>query len=138
MMNRTSPPSRTGRSILAVFAGLLAVVVLSIATDEILRAAGIFPPASQRMPDKLFLLATAYRTVYGALGGYIAARLAPYRPLSHALVLGSIGFAVALAGFVATREAGPELGPRWYSLAIILIALPSAWLGGTIQARKTR
>jgi hypothetical protein len=40
------------------------------------------------MADALLLLATAYRTVYGVAGSDLAARLAPGRPMAHALALG--------------------------------------------------
>jgi len=64
------------------------------------------------MPGKLFLVATAYRMVYAVAGSYIAARLAPDRPMQHALVLGFVGLALSIAGAVATWNAGPELGPK--------------------------
>jgi hypothetical protein len=65
------------RSIGAVLAGVLVIVVLSIGTDVALHAAGVFPASGERMPDALLLLATAYRSVYAIAGSYIAARLAP-------------------------------------------------------------
>ena len=76
-------PRRIGRSIGAVLAGALASIVLSIGTDAVLRGTGIFPPLGQPMNDALLLLATAYRTVYGVAGSYIAARLAPDRPMAQ-------------------------------------------------------
>ena len=81
----------TLKSIGAVLAGFVAVFVLSLGTDVVLHATGVFPPWDQRMSDGLFLLATAYRTVYCIAGSYIAARLAPNRPMEHALVLGVLG-----------------------------------------------
>jgi hypothetical protein len=36
-----------------------------------------------------YLLALVYRTVYGILGGYVTARLAPRAPMRHALILGA-------------------------------------------------
>ena len=97
--------NRTGlilRRIGAVFAGLLAVIVLSVGTDAILHATGVFPPLGQPMSDKLFLLATAYRTIYGIIGGYVIARLAPDHPMALALFMGFMGFIVCIVGAVAT------------------------------------
>ena len=88
-MTETQSPRRIGRSIGAVLAGFLAVVILSLGTDLALHAAGIFPALGDRMSDSLFVLATVYRTIYAVLGGYITARLAPNRPMEHALVGGS-------------------------------------------------
>ena len=69
-MSETRPPRRLGRSIGAVLAGILAGIALTIGTDLALRASGVFPPLTQQPPmsDALFLLATAYRTLFGAAG----------------------------------------------------------------------
>ena len=56
-----------------------------------LNAIDVFPALGEPMSDPLLLLATAYRTLYGVVGGYIAARLAPDRPMIHALALGVLG-----------------------------------------------
>lgn len=128
--------SRVMQSAGAVLAGLLAIVVLSIATDMVMHLTGVFPPMSQPMPDPMFLLPTSYRVVIGVLGGYLSARLAPYRPMTHAMVLGCIGVAVSIAGAVATWNAGPEFGPKWYPLALVVTALPSVWLGAKLVTRK--
>ncbi|MEX2263582.1 MAG: hypothetical protein WD696_16615 [Bryobacteraceae bacterium] len=137
-MSETDHTPRIPRRIGAVLAGLLAVVILSIATDMTLHASAIFPPAGQPMVDALWLLAAAYRTVYGAAGGYIAARLAPDRPMTHALALGVIGLAMSIAGAVAAWNGGPAYGPKWFSLALIAIALPSAWAGGRLLGAQLR
>jgi hypothetical protein len=131
-------PRRRWRSIGAVVAGLLAIVVLSTATDMVLHATGVFPPFGQPMAGALFLLATAYRIVYGVAGCYLAARLAPDRPMQHALALGVVGLVVSIAGAVATWNRGPEFGPKWYPLAVIAIALPCAWAGGRLRLMQLR
>jgi hypothetical protein len=131
-------PRRILRRIGAVLAGLLAIIILSSATDMALHATGVFPPSGQPMADALFLLATAYRIVYGVAGGYLAARLAPDRPMQHALTLGVVGLAISIAGAVATWNAGPAFGPKWYPLALIAIALPCAWAGGRLREMQVR
>jgi hypothetical protein len=127
-MNDTQHPRRIGRSIGALLTGILAGVILSLGTDELLHVAGIFPAWGQPMSDALFLLATVYRTVYNVGGSYIVARLAPDRPLQHALASGVVGLVLGTAGSVATWNRG--LGPHWYPLAIIALAMPCAWAGG--------
>lgn len=127
-MSEMPRPRRILRRIGAVLAGFLAVVILSIATDMALHASGVFPSFGQPMSDALFLLATAYRIVYGVMGSYIAARLAPDRPMQHALALGVVGLVVSIAGAVVMWDAGPA----WYSLAVIAIAMPCAWAGGRL------
>jgi hypothetical protein len=134
-MSETHPPRRTGQSFGAVLAGIAAGVVLSLGTDSALRAAGIIPPLGQQPPmsDSLFLLATTYRIVYGIAGSYIIARLAPDRPMRHALIGGAMGLVVSGVGVVAMWNHQPPLGPHWYSLALAVTALPCAWLGGKLR-----
>ena len=130
-LTETQSPRHIGRSIGALFAGLVTVVILSLGTDLALHAAGIFPALGERMSDSLLLLATAYRTVYAIAGGYITARMAPDRPMQHALAGGLVGVALATLGAVTTWNRA--LGPHWYPLALIVTALPTAWLGGKIR-----
>jgi len=137
-MSETRGPRRIGRSIGAVVAGALVGIILSIGTDMVLRAAGVFTPLGQPMADSLLLLATAYRTVYGVLGSYITARLAPQRPMAHALVLGVMGLIVSTLGAVVTWNKGPEFGPHWYPLALIATAIPCAWAGGKLREIQLR
>jgi len=128
VMTETRRPRRTLRRVGAVLAGLLAIFAITTVTDIVLHATGIFPPWGQPMSSALFLVALAYRIVYGVLGCYIAARLAPDHPMRHALALGVVGVVLSTAGAVAMWEAGPV----WYSLAVIGISIPCAWVGGEL------
>jgi hypothetical protein len=121
----------TRRSVCAIVAGFLLVVVLSIATDAGLHAAGIYPALGQRMSDGLFALATAYRLLFAILGSYVTARLAPNKPMKHALIGAAIGTAIATAGAIATWN--KDLGPHWYPIVLILTAFPTAWIGARIR-----
>jgi uncharacterized protein YdhG (YjbR/CyaY superfamily) len=78
------------------------------------------------------MIATAYRTIYGVLGAYVTARLAPSRPMKHALSLGAIGLAVSVLGTVVTWNNGPAFGPHWYPIALDVLAMPQSWLGGKL------
>lgn len=110
-----APPSRPSRRILrrigAVLAGLLTVAILDTSIDVLLHATGVYPPWFQPMATPLWLLAIGYRMVDGITGGYIAARLAPDRPVQHALALGIIGLVLSTAGVIGTWSKGPELDP---------------------------
>jgi hypothetical protein len=123
-VSETHPPQRTGQSIGAVLAGIAVGVVLSLGTDSALRASGIFSPLGQQPPmsDSLFLLATAYRIVYGIAGSYIIVRLAPDRPTQHALAGGAIGLVVKHRRRCRDVEPRAPLGPHWYSLALAVTA----------------
>jgi hypothetical protein len=126
----------TLKSIGAVVAGFVVVFVLSLGTDIVLHETGVFPSWGQRMSDALFLLATAYRTVYCIAGSYVAARLAPDKPMKHALLLGVAGLIISTVGAVVTWNKGPEFGPHWYPVALIVTAIPCAWLGGKLRIMR--
>ncbi len=119
-----------GRSVAAVAAGIVSGVVLQMGADEALRAAGLFPPAGERMGDGMFLLAAAHRAVFSIGSAWLTARLAPDRPMQHALVLGALGLLANAAGVAVAWQAGPAMGPLWYPLALTAAALPAAWAGG--------
>ncbi len=132
-MSEIHGPRRIVQRTGAVLAGLIAIIVLSLGTDLVMHATGVFPSWGEPMSDGLFLFAMAYRTVYNIAGCYIAARLAPDRPMAHALALGIIGLIVSTAGAIATWDRGREFGPKWYPLALIATALPCAWVGGKLR-----
>jgi hypothetical protein len=127
---------QTIRSVLAVVIGLIAIVVLSIGTDMGLQKAGIFPSfeTPQAFTISMLLAATAYRCAYAVIGSYIAARLAPSRPMLHAMILGGIGFALAILGAVVEWSAGNQ----WYPITLVVTALPCAWLGGKLVGLRPR
>lgn len=131
MVGSHTPPRRLGRSVWAIVAGFLAVVVLSIGTDVVLHKLGIFPPLGERMADRLFVWATIYRTIYAIIGSYITARLAPSRPMWHAMLGAIIGMIIGTVGAVVTWNKG--LGPHWYPLALIVTGIPCAWIGAKIR-----
>ncbi|MBV8674172.1 MAG: hypothetical protein JOZ33_12120, partial [Acidobacteriaceae bacterium] len=104
--------------------------------DIAMRGIGALPPLQQPMNDAQAALAFGYRTVFAVIGAYVVARLAPYRPMQHALIGAAIGMVLATVGAVATRNI--SLGPHWYSVALIVVALPTGWIGGKLREMQTR
>jgi hypothetical protein len=119
-----------GKSIWAVVAGVLFIVVVTTLVDIVLHLAGVFPPMEQPIDDKLALLATAYRVVISVAGAWLTARLAPMNPMKHALILGGVGVVLGLVGLSLTWNKG--LGPHWYPIALVVLAVPQCWAGGKI------
>jgi hypothetical protein len=122
-----------GRSIVALLGGFVAVVVLSIGTDVVMIKMGVFPKLGDPMADNLLLLATTYRTAIGVAGSYITARLAPFRPMFHALLGGVVGLVLSTAGAVGTWNQPVAIGHHWYPLALIATVMPTAWAGGKFR-----
>jgi hypothetical protein len=137
-MTERQRPRRTGRSIFALLAGIFAGIIITTVTDVILHATGFFPPWGQPVGDKPLVVATAYRIVYSVLGSYIIARLAPDRPMQHALIGGVLGFIVSGVGAAVTWNRGPAFGPHWYPLVLVVTALPCAWAGGKLRMLQLR
>lgn len=117
------------KSVVAIFSGFMLVVLLSVATDAL-----FFGRTETGISDQRLSLALAYRCLYLIAGAYVAAAMAPSRPLIHALVLGVVGVALASAGAVMMWDRGQH----WYPLALIATALPCAWVGGRIHAEIER
>jgi hypothetical protein len=127
----TIPSRKIGRSIFALLGGFIVNVMLSLGTDFGLQAVGVLPAIGQGpLDDFQSALAAAYRTLYALFSSYIVARLAPYRPLEHALGGAAIGMMFAIAGAAATWN--KALGPHWYPLLLIVTALPSGWAGAKL------
>lgn len=132
-MNKTTPiePSPF-KSLGAIIAGFLATVVTTTLFDTVMHQAKVFPDYGEPMSDALFLLALGYRVILNAFGCFIAAKLAPYFPMKHAIALGIFGMIMASVGaYVMWGK-----GPHWYSIANIAIALPCAVLGGKLYERQ--
>lgn len=122
------------RSTGAILLGFVTTVVLSAGADQILHATGVYPPWGEPMGDRLYALALCYRLIFAILGCYIAARLAPARPMLHAMILGAIGLVLSILGAAAMWH----MGSQWYPIALVLTALPCAWIGGALHSRQAR
>jgi hypothetical protein len=124
------------RSFLAVVAGFLTVVGLSLATDQLLHVLEVYPPWGQAMFEpRLNALALTYRIVYTLLGGFVTARLAPRAPMRHVMVLAAIGLVAGTAGAVVAIT--QDFGPNWYPIALALTAYPVTWLGGRVGVERS-
>ena len=139
-MNASSVPRvqsrRLGRSILAVLAGIAVGIFLSLGTDWALRVAGLVPAQNEPWPNQLLLLAAVYRSIYGVIASYVIARLAPYRPMGHALLAGALGMVASTLGAVAAWST--TVGQHWYEVALVLTAIPTAWIGAKLHLLQFR
>jgi hypothetical protein len=126
----------TWKSIWAVAAGVLTIIIVTTLVDIVLHAAGVYPAWDKPLDHSLALLASSYRLVISIAGAYLTARLAPDRPLRHAVILGFVGTLLGVVGIVATWNAG--LGPRWYPVSLAVLAIPQCWFGGWLFARRSR
>lgn len=118
------------RSILAVVAGVLVIIVVTVLVDMGMHVTGVFPPSDQPLNDTQCVIAILYRIVISVGGAWLTARLAPDKPMKHAMFLGCVGTVLGLVGVVATWNLG--LSPRWYPIALAVLAIPQCWIGGKL------
>jgi hypothetical protein len=122
------------KSIGAVLAGFIFIVITHTGTDAVLESVGVLPKDNLFVSTGLILFVLSYRAVFSLFGCYIAARLAPSSPMKHALALGVLGVLLSAAGAIAT--ANMNLGPAWYAWTLVIITMPVAWLGGKLYELK--
>ena len=128
------------RSIGAVMAGYL---VSALLTGLTIAALGALFPASYN-PENLewVIFNVLYGCAFAVVGGYVAARLAPARPMAHAIVLGLLMavFAVITGYAVSVTPPSPEYAnqPGWYYPVLAITVLPSILLGAWLSVRGKR
>lgn len=125
---RTNTKNNVFKSIGVVLLGFMAGALLSVMTDFLLESIGVLSS-----PDKgLFItwqiiLVLAYRGIYTVFTGALVAKLAPNKPLQHALFLAGIGVVLTV---LATLD--PEFAskaPLWFPYTLAAITIPCTWLG---------
>ena len=122
----------TFKSIGAVLAGMIVIVVLSVGTDFVLESLGIFTPPDQGFfTPWMLMLALIYRSIYAVAGGYVTAILAPNHPMRHAIILGLIGIVLSILGAIVAWDLSSHCDP----IALILTTLPCTWLGGRLKTK---
>ena len=122
------------RSIGAIAAGFVVIAVLAFGTDALIRAnvPGVFD-ANNRVDDPMWLaIILLYVTVYATFGCWLAARLAPDRPMRHALILGALGLVFNVIGASQMWDTAPA----WFHVVGLLLVMPTAWLGGWLAERQ--
>lgn len=123
------------RSIGAIVVGFVFIAVLSFGTDALVRAAlpDAFDISSGRTDHlSILIFSLVYVGVYAVVGCYLTARLAPSRPMWHALVLGFLGLLFTGAATVKLWS----MAPAWYNVLSLVLVMPYAWLGGWLAERS--
>ena len=123
-----------GRSVFAIITGFIVIGVLAAGTTALLGSAmpGVFD-ANGRASSVAWELAThAYVFAYATFGCWLTARLAPDRPMRHALILGVLGLIFNIVGTAMQWNTAPV----WSHALGVGLVMPAAWLGGWLQARR--
>ena len=123
-----------GRSIMAVAAGFLFIAMLAFGMDMVMKQVmpGAFNAEGHIESVPMLLFAMFYVAVFAIAGCYLAARLAPNRPMRHALILGALGLVFNL---IAATQVW-DTAPAWYFIASLVLVMPYAWIGGKIRENQ--
>lgn len=122
------------RSIFAVVTGFVFIALLSTGTELAIKAAipALFDADGGTRSVTVLLLTIGYVGLYATMGCYLAARLAPRRPLQHALGLGIVGLVFnGVGSWYAWSTA-----PAWFHGGSLLLVMFWAWLGGRMRVQE--
>jgi hypothetical protein len=122
------------RSIWAVVAGFLFIGVFATAAGKIMQAMSpyAFNSAGATNSVAILVLMTVIVGVFGVVGCYITARLAPSAPMKHALILGLLGLIIHGVSMAMSWGAWPA----WFQILNFLLVMPYAWYGGRLRENE--
>jgi hypothetical protein len=122
------------KSILAVVVGFVVTGLASALVDFTMNGLGVLNfDDFKNSPTWVIATVVAYRFLFNTIGSYTTARLAPINPMRLVMIGGTMGFVLSIIGAVSMWE---KAAP-WYNIAIVIIALPSAYIGGRLYVRLT-
>ena len=119
------------RSIVAVAAGFFTSTVLSLGGDLAFRRLSpeAFDVGGRAVDEGALFIMMGYEALFVLLAGYVTARLAIRRPLTHALVAGVIILLARAFSVFLTWETGPT----WFHIGILVLIIPVALLGAKLR-----
>lgn len=122
------------RSILAVVAGFVVIGILAFGTGKLVQSTSPseFDASGTPTTTLMMIVQLLYVGVYATFGCWLAGRLAPSRPMLHALIVGVLGLALNIPSAIMLRDTHPA----WYLAAGVLTTMLWAWLGGRIAERQ--
>jgi hypothetical protein len=127
------------RSVLSVLAGIVVLTVTSFAIEAVADPllTRMFPQAlpdhaaiTHNLPASVFMF--FYTSLCVVAGGYVAGYLARHHPAMHALVMGAVQMLLTIWAMISL----PDVAPLRNWIVAILLAIPTAWLGGFLRAKQ--
>ena len=116
------------KSIGVIILAFMINALLSITTDFLLESIGILPkPENGLFETWAILLVLFYRAAYTILTGFIIAKLAPVKPMLHAMILGTIALIITLPA--VSNPSFAEKSEMWFGYALLALIFAYLWLG---------
>lgn len=127
------------KSIGAVLAGFVAATII-VLLSTMIAVALMLPPAGPGMMPEPTGSYLAVNLVCGLLaaivGGWLAARLAVWAPLGHAMAVGTVMLVLGLGTAAMESDGTTGNQPGWYLYALPMIGWVGAATGGLLAARR--
>jgi hypothetical protein len=127
------------RSVLSILAGIVVLTVTSFAIEAAVDPllARMFPNAlpdhaaiTHNLPASVFMF--FYTSLCVVAGGYVTGYLARRRPAQHAVAMGAVQAVLTIWAMISL----PDVAPLRNWIVAILLAIPTAWLGGFLRAKQ--
>jgi len=120
------------KSIGVILLAFAVIALLSMLTDFLLESIGALPNPQKGLFEKwAIFLVLFYRGVYTIFAGFIVAKLAPTKPMLHAIILGIIGTLITV--IAVSSPSFSEKAPLWFGFTLAAITIPCLWLGVRIK-----
>jgi peptidoglycan/LPS O-acetylase OafA/YrhL len=115
------------KSVLAVLTGYL---VFGVSAIFLFQVAGVDPQQEPGLGFRIW--STVYGVFFALAGGYVAARIAGRKEITHASAVACILVVIATVSLVAQ----PGHGSLWSQIAALGFMAPAAIFGGVLRARQ--
>ena len=117
------------KSVLAVLVGYL---VFGVSAILLFKVVGVDPRQEPELGFRIW--STLYGVFFALSGGYVAARIAGKKEITHASAVACILTVIATVSLIAQ----PGHASLWSQIAALGFMTPAAILGGLVRARQVK
>lgn len=117
------------KSVLAVLVGYL---VFGVSAIILFRVFGVDPRQEPEVGFRIW--STVYGVIFSFAGGYLAARIAGKKEITHASAVACMLAVIATVSLIAQ----PGHGSLWSQISALGFMTPAAVLGGALRARHVK
>jgi len=124
------------RSLAAIVGGFLAYAFMMGFTVLVLQTMSpvAFGPGALQPPSLWAMgIEMIYSVAWAVIGGYVAALIARFDPVTHAGFLAAIVLMLGVVNLISSAQTNQ---PMWYQLMLIALSALAVVIGGTLRAKQ--